>query len=68
MRGLEIKAVNSEHLSKEDTEKLSKVLDACVDACVPVPEQVLEELELEDEESPIRIFVGISVDSSIQDI
>lgn len=38
-----------------------------LDACVPVvPEQVLEELELE--ESPIRNFVEISIDSSIQDI
>ena len=68
MHGFTIKAVNSEYLSKEDAEKLLKVVDACIDADVQVPETVLEELGLEDGESPIRHFLEISKDFSIQDI
>ena len=68
MQGLIIKAVNSKHLSKEEAEKFLRVVDACIDADVPVPDSVLEELGLEYEETPIRNFLEISNDSSIQDI
>lgn len=60
MQGLIIKAVNSKHLSKEKAEKFSRVVDACIDADVPVPDAVLEELGLECGETPIRNFLEIS--------